>query len=176
MTGGGNSVWATFPIFSRAGAAGRITLIEEGAKLLDVPAQQCLARNGAVMAGSRSVSFGDIVKHGSLRRTFTPDELAQLPKPASERRLIGPQHRRDRYPGEARRSLTSAGYRRPILSALVGSSSLIKAAFVCRAPGSKSGSRSLVARVAVCSARPQSAAFSRISHRLLARPHRKRGE
>ena len=42
------------------------------------------------MAGNRSVSFGDVVKHGGLRRTFTPDELAQLPiKPASERRLIG---------------------------------------------------------------------------------------
>ena len=90
MTGGSNSVWATFPIFSRAGAAGRIALIEEGAKLLGVPVQQCLARNGAVVAGNRSVSFGDIVKHGGLRRTFTPDELAQLPiKPASERRLIG---------------------------------------------------------------------------------------
>ena len=90
MTGGSNSVWATFPIFSRAGAAGRIALIEEGAKLLGVPAQQCLARNGAVVAGNRSVSFGDVVKHGGLRRTFTPDELAQLPiKPASERRLIG---------------------------------------------------------------------------------------
>jgi CO/xanthine dehydrogenase Mo-binding subunit len=90
MTGGSKSVWETFPIFSRAGAAGRIALIEEGAKLLGVPAQQCLARNGAVVTGNRSVSFGDIVKHGSLRRTFTPDELAQLPiKPASERRLIG---------------------------------------------------------------------------------------
>ncbi len=90
MTGGSNSVWATFPIFSRAGAAGRIALIDEGAKLLGVPAQQCLARNGAVVAGNRSVSFGDIVKHGSLRRSFTPDELMRLPiKPASERRLIG---------------------------------------------------------------------------------------
>jgi CO/xanthine dehydrogenase Mo-binding subunit len=79
MTGGSNSVWATFPIFSRAGAAGRIALIDEGAKLLGVPAQQCLARNGAVVAGNRSVSFGDIVKHGSLRRRFTPDELMQLP-------------------------------------------------------------------------------------------------
>ena len=90
MTGGSKSVWETFPIFSRAGAAGRIALIDEGAKLLGVPAQQCLARNGAVVAGNRSVSFGDVVKHGGLRRTFTPDELAQLPiKPASERRLIG---------------------------------------------------------------------------------------
>jgi isoquinoline 1-oxidoreductase subunit beta len=90
MTGGSNSVWATFPIFSRAGAAGRIALIEEGAKLLGVPVQQCLARNGAVVAGNRSISYGEIAKHGSLRRTFTPDQLVQLLiKPASERRLIG---------------------------------------------------------------------------------------
>jgi hypothetical protein len=90
MTGGSNSVWATFPIFSRAGAAGRIALIEEGAKLLGVPVQQCLARNGAVVAGNRSISYGGIAKHGSLRRTFTPDQLVQLLiKPASERRLIG---------------------------------------------------------------------------------------
>ena len=81
---------ATFPIFSRAGAAGRIALIEAGAKLLGVPAQQCLARHGAVVAANRSISYGEIVKHGGLRRKFTPDELAQLPiKPASERRLIG---------------------------------------------------------------------------------------
>jgi isoquinoline 1-oxidoreductase subunit beta len=90
MTGGSNSVWATFPIFSRAGAAGRIALIEEGAKLLGVPVQQCLARNGAVVDDNRSISYGDIVKHSSLLRTFTPAELAQLPiKPASKRRLIG---------------------------------------------------------------------------------------
>src|ERR1700761_6857559 len=39
-TGGSKSVWLDFPIYSRAGAAGRIALIEAGAKLLGVsPAQ-----------------------------------------------------------------------------------------------------------------------------------------
>jgi isoquinoline 1-oxidoreductase beta subunit len=38
VTGGSWSVWMTFPVFSRAGAAGRIALIEEGARLLGVPA------------------------------------------------------------------------------------------------------------------------------------------
>src|SRR5499427_7060559 len=33
-TGGSTSVWTDFPIYSRAGAAGRIALIEAGAKLL----------------------------------------------------------------------------------------------------------------------------------------------
>jgi CO/xanthine dehydrogenase Mo-binding subunit len=90
FTGGSNSVWLDFPLYSRAGAAGRITLIEAGAKLLGVSPSQCLARNGAVLAGNRSISYGEIIRRGMRTREFTPDELAQLPiKPASERRLIG---------------------------------------------------------------------------------------
>jgi isoquinoline 1-oxidoreductase subunit beta len=90
MTGGSNSVWADFPVLSRAGAAGRIALVEAGAKLLGTSPSQCFARKGAVIAANQSVSYGEIVRRGKPSRTFTPDELAQLPlKPASERRLIG---------------------------------------------------------------------------------------
>jgi len=90
MTGGSASVFETFPIFSRAGAAGRIALAETGAKLLGVPVNQCQARNSVVLAGSRSISYAEIVSRGDLARTFTADELAQIPiKAASERRLIG---------------------------------------------------------------------------------------
>ena len=91
VTGGSWSVWQTFPVFSRAGAAGRIALIEAGAKLLGVPTTQCSARNSAVLAaGQRSISYAEIVRRGDLSRTFTADELAKLPiKPASERHLIG---------------------------------------------------------------------------------------
>lgn len=90
VTGGSWSVWMTFPVFSRAGAAGRIALVEAGAKLLGIPADRCTARSGAVSAGSRSVSYGEIVARGDLKRSFTADELAEMPiKPASERRLIG---------------------------------------------------------------------------------------
>jgi isoquinoline 1-oxidoreductase beta subunit len=90
MTGGSNSVWADFPVYSRAGAAGRIALIEAGAKLLDASPSQCFASQGAVFAAGQSISYGEIVKRGEPRRKFTPDELAQLPiKPAAERRLIG---------------------------------------------------------------------------------------
>jgi isoquinoline 1-oxidoreductase beta subunit len=90
MTGGSNSVFSDFPVFSRVGAAGRIALVEAGATLLGVPAQQCMARNSLVIAGSRSISYAEIVRRGNLGRALTPDELAQMPiKPASERRLIG---------------------------------------------------------------------------------------
>src|SRR5262249_20979869 len=45
-TGGSTSVWIDFPIYSRSGAAGRIALIEAGAKLLGVDLSECSARQG----------------------------------------------------------------------------------------------------------------------------------
>ncbi|HEX8809222.1 MAG TPA: molybdopterin cofactor-binding domain-containing protein, partial [Xanthobacteraceae bacterium] len=90
ITGASWSVWQSFPIFSRAGAAGRIALIEEGAKLLGVDQNTCAARSGTVMSGSQSITYADIVARGNLNRSYTPDELKQMPiKPAAERRLIG---------------------------------------------------------------------------------------
>src|SRR5271166_3543652 len=77
VTGGSWSVWMTFPVFSRAGAAGRIALVEAGANLLGIPVDQCIARTGAVSAGGRSASYGEIVARGNLRRSFTADELAE---------------------------------------------------------------------------------------------------
>ncbi len=90
ITGGSWSVWQSFPLLSRAGAAGRIALVEEGAKLLGVSPQACTARHGAVHAEGKSISYGDIVARGDLRRTFTPEQLQKMPiKPPAERRLIG---------------------------------------------------------------------------------------
>ncbi|MFT8721104.1 MAG: molybdopterin cofactor-binding domain-containing protein [Acetobacter malorum] len=90
VTGGSWSVWMTWDVFRQAGAAARTVLVEEGAKLLGTSPANCIARNGRVIAGSRSVSFGDIVSHARPTRSFSPDEMAKLPlKPASERRLIG---------------------------------------------------------------------------------------
>jgi isoquinoline 1-oxidoreductase beta subunit len=90
VTGGSWSVWQTFPIFSRAGAAGRIALIEAGAKLMSVAPAACTARGGKIVAGGRAISYGDIVRRGGLDRKFTPEEMDKLPiKPVAERRLIG---------------------------------------------------------------------------------------
>jgi isoquinoline 1-oxidoreductase beta subunit len=90
VTGGSWSVWQSFPLLSRAGAAGRIALVEEGAKLLGVGPDSCVARNGAVEAGGTSIAYGDIVARGDLRRNYTQDQLNEMPiKPPQERRLIG---------------------------------------------------------------------------------------
>src|ERR1700682_4577482 len=90
VTGGSWSVWQSFPVLSRAGAAGRIALIEEGAKLLGVSPQSCTARNGAVEAKGKSIAYGDIVARGDMRRTYSPQQLEAIPiKAPAERRLIG---------------------------------------------------------------------------------------
>lgn len=90
VTGGSWSVWQSFPLLSQAGAAGRIALIEEGAKLLGVAPAACIARAGKVIAGGRSISYAEIVQRGDLTRSYSPDQLKAMPiKPASERRLVG---------------------------------------------------------------------------------------
>jgi isoquinoline 1-oxidoreductase subunit beta len=90
MTGGSWSVWLSFPVLSRAGAAGRVALIEEAANLLGVSPQSCTARNGAVIAGEKSILYGDIVRRGNLRRVYTQEQLKQMPiKSPADRRLIG---------------------------------------------------------------------------------------
>lgn len=90
VTGGSWSVWQNFDLLSRAGAAGRVALIEEAAKLLKEPVGKCVASNGRVSAGKKSISYADIVKRGDLTRTFTDEQLAALPlKDPQNRRLIG---------------------------------------------------------------------------------------
>lgn len=90
VTGGSWSVWMTWDVFRQAGAAARTVMVDEGAKILGVPADQCTARNGVVSAGAKSISYGDIVARAKPTRSFSPDEMAKLPlKPAGERRLIG---------------------------------------------------------------------------------------
>ncbi len=94
VTGGSWSVWENFTPLSQAGAAGRKALIEEGARLLGVRPDQCEARNSQVIAGDQSISYGAIVSRGDLTRTYTADDLKQMPiKPATQRRLIGRESR-----------------------------------------------------------------------------------
>ncbi len=90
VTGGSWSVWQSFTPLSQAGAAGRIALIEEGARLLRVPKAACRARDGAVVAGARSIRYAEIVRRGDLTRSLTPDELKAIAvKAPAERRLVG---------------------------------------------------------------------------------------
>ena len=90
VTGGSWSVWQSFPYLSQAGAAGRMALIDEGARLLRVDRVNCIARNGLVSGAGKTMRYADIVRRGQLARSYTADELKSMPiKAACERRLIG---------------------------------------------------------------------------------------
>lgn len=90
LTGSSWSIWHGYLPLSRAGAAGRITLIEEAARLMGVAPADCTARNSIVRAGGRSLTYAEIVRRGDMSRIYSADELATMPvKEPSERRLIG---------------------------------------------------------------------------------------
>ena len=90
VTGGSWSIWTSFDQLSRAGAAGRVALIEEGARLLGVESGQCVAENSQVVCGNKQISYADIVAKGQLSRTYTDEQLASLPlKAAKDRKLVG---------------------------------------------------------------------------------------
>ncbi len=90
ITGASWSVWQSYPLYSQAGAAGRMALIEEGARLMGVSKESCSARSSVVRAGAHSITYAEIVRRGDLTRSYSADELKKLPiKAAAERRLIG---------------------------------------------------------------------------------------
>ena len=90
VTGGSWSVWQNFDPLSRAGAAGRLALVEAGARLLREPVAACSARLGVVHGRRRSISYGDIVRRGKLARVYTPEQLqAIVLKTPAQRKLVG---------------------------------------------------------------------------------------
>lgn len=90
VTGGSWSVFTSFKMLSQAGAAGRISLLEAAAKLLNTTVEQCRIENSQVNDGTNSISFADIVKKGDISKTFTSEALDALPiKPANLRQEIG---------------------------------------------------------------------------------------
>jgi len=90
VTGGSWSVWQSFDTLAQAGAAGRMTLLEEGAKLLGVSSNACQAGGGRISSGGKSLSYAEIVRRGDLNRTFSADQLKRIPlKQPAQRQLIG---------------------------------------------------------------------------------------
>jgi isoquinoline 1-oxidoreductase len=91
VTGGSWSVNNTFDTLSRCGAAGRLALIEAGAKMMGVSPADCHAANSRVIAKSgKSMSYAELVSTGKLDKTYTPDDLKKIElKKASEYKLVG---------------------------------------------------------------------------------------
>jgi isoquinoline 1-oxidoreductase subunit beta len=77
-TANSGSVTTKFDRMSRAGAAGRMALVEAGAKLLGATPDSCRAENSRVIdpASGRSISYGEIVRTVRIDRKFGyPDDF-----------------------------------------------------------------------------------------------------
>src|SRR5689334_20193849 len=92
LTGGSWSVRMNFDAMSRAGAAGRTTLIEAGAAMMGVPAGECRASNSQVIhsKSGKKVSYAKIVADGKASKVWTADELKALKlKTPDQYKLVG---------------------------------------------------------------------------------------
>ena len=80
VTGGSWSTMMNFDAMSRAGAAGRIALIEAASGVLKVPASELTARDSLIThaKSKRTISYGDVVKSGKVTKTFTADDLKAI--------------------------------------------------------------------------------------------------
>jgi isoquinoline 1-oxidoreductase subunit beta len=75
------SVTTEFDRLSRAGAAGRIALIEAGAKILGAKEADCSAANSRVVdsVSGRSIGYGDIIQQVKIDRKFAyPDDFKSI--------------------------------------------------------------------------------------------------
>ncbi len=90
VTGGSWSVVTSFSMLSQAGAAGRTVLLEAAAPLLGMPVTDLSIGDSMVSGGGKSISFAEIVQQGDVSRSFTEEQLAELPiKSPEDRNLIG---------------------------------------------------------------------------------------
>ncbi len=92
VTGGSWSINWTFDQMSRAGAAGRIALMEGAVKLWGVALADLRAEAGVVYhdKSKRKASYGELVAGGITPRNFTEAELKSITlKPAADRKIVG---------------------------------------------------------------------------------------
>jgi len=92
LTGGSWSVNWTFDALSRAGAAGRIMLVDAAARYWKVSPDDCTAERGVVrhLPTGRSIAYGDIVAKVPITKTLSEDDLKKIRlKEPSEYRVVG---------------------------------------------------------------------------------------
>src|ERR1700742_196888 len=80
ITGGSWSTTMNFDAMSRAGAAGRMALIEAASASMGVPAGELVVHDSVIShaKSKKSMTFADVVKGGRATKTFTPDELKAI--------------------------------------------------------------------------------------------------
>jgi isoquinoline 1-oxidoreductase subunit beta len=87
------SITTEFDRLSRAGAAGRIALIEAGAKVLGVKESDCFAENSRVIdkVSGRSLGYGELIQKVRIDRKFAyPEDFKAIkPKEIGHYKIIG---------------------------------------------------------------------------------------
>jgi isoquinoline 1-oxidoreductase beta subunit len=80
ITGGSWSVNWTFDTLSRAGAAGRMALIDAGAKILNVDSSQCQAENSSVVdpPSGQSITYAEIIQKTAVSAEMDEEALQKL--------------------------------------------------------------------------------------------------
>jgi isoquinoline 1-oxidoreductase beta subunit len=95
ITGGSWSTMMNFDAMSRAGAAGRMALVDAAVAAMGVPPfykDELVVRDSVIShpKSKKSMTFADIVKSGKITKTFTPDELKAIKlKSPDQYTLIG---------------------------------------------------------------------------------------
>ncbi len=92
MTGGSTTTWSEFDRYRQAGAAARVLLVQAAAARLGVATSACRTESGAVIAGEKSVRYGELV--GAASKLATPKSVA-LKDPKDWRILGRPTPRLD---------------------------------------------------------------------------------
>jgi isoquinoline 1-oxidoreductase beta subunit len=85
MTGGSSSVWSGLEQFRQAGAAARVMLVAAAAQQWNVDASACRTESGAVLIGSKRLTYGRIAEAAAK---LTPPAKVQLKDP-NNFKLIG---------------------------------------------------------------------------------------
>ncbi len=90
VTGGSWSVNWTFDLLSRAGAAGRIALVQTAAKSFGVAPDACIAADGKVTSGGKSITYGELVRAGGIAGSMSDADMKQIKlKTAADYKIVG---------------------------------------------------------------------------------------
>ena len=95
ITGGSWSTMMNFDAMSRAGAAGRIALMEAAGAAMGLPPyfkDELVVRDSVIThpKSKKSMTFAEVVKSGKATKTFTPDDLKGIKlKTPDQYRMIG---------------------------------------------------------------------------------------
>lgn len=90
ITGGSWSVNWTFDALSRAGAAGRIALIEMAAAYLGGAPEDYTAKDGVITGNAKQITYGELAALGMKPRAFSEDDMKALKLKGNDaRRVVG---------------------------------------------------------------------------------------